>query len=396
MTDAAERGYRSCPRGVRTRRAAIQRWILSAAALAPLMFGMGLLGPGVTEQILATSMEQVPAFELDPLWPRIPAEWKLGDVSSVAVDAHDHVWVLHRPRTLAPEDERMAAPPVLEFDPAGNVVRAWGGPADGLEWPEREHGIHVDDERNVWIGGNNCVGRSLPGLKNVSDDQLLKLTETGRLVMQIGRSNSSRGNSDTMNLSQPSDVFVYAKTHEVFVADGYANHRVIVFDAETGAFKRMWGAFGNTPVDDQRCPPPSPAVVPDDGSPGPAQFGIVHAVRVSNDGFVYVADREHKRVQVFTIEGTFVSQVFIGRSTPDVSRTASSLDFSADAEQQFLYIAGTRRIVVLNRHTLEMIGSIETGAHHIAVDSRGNIYTASPGPSRRPRKLVFKGSEPGR
>ena len=143
--------------------------------------------------------------------------------------------------------------------------------------------------------------------------------------------------------------------------DGYTNHRVIVFDAETGAFKRMWGAFGNTPVDDHRCPPPSPAVVPDDGSPGPAQFGIVHAVRVSNDGFVYVADREHKRVQVFTIEGTFVSQVFIGRSTPDVSRTASSLDFSADAEQQFLYIAGSRRIVVLNRHTLEMIGSIETG-----------------------------------
>ena len=218
MTDAAERGYRSSPRGVRTRRAAIQRWILSAAALAPLMFGMGLLGPGVTEQILATSMEQVPAFELDPLWPRIPVEWKLGDVSSVAVDAHDHVWVLHRPRTLAPEDERMAAPPVLEFDLAGNVVRAWGGPADGLEWPEREHGIHVDDEQNVWIGGNNCVGRNLPGLKNVSDDQLLKLTETGRLVMQIGRSNSSRGNSDTMNLSQPSDVFVYAKTHEVFVA----------------------------------------------------------------------------------------------------------------------------------------------------------------------------------
>ena len=110
MTDAAERGYRSSRRGVRTRRAAIQRWILSAAALAPLMFGMGLLGPGVTEQILATSMEQVPAFELDPLWPRIPAEWKLGDVPSVAVDAHDHVWVLHRPRTLAPEDERTQAP----------------------------------------------------------------------------------------------------------------------------------------------------------------------------------------------------------------------------------------------------------------------------------------------
>ena len=159
MPDAAERGYRSSPRGVRTRRAAIYRWILSAAALAPLMFGIGLLGPGVTEQIVAISMEQVPAFELDPVWPRIPAEWKLGDVSSVAVDAHDHVWVLHRPRTLAPEDERMAAPPVLEFDPVGNVVRAWGGPADGLEWPEREHGIHVDDEQNVWIGGNNCVGR---------------------------------------------------------------------------------------------------------------------------------------------------------------------------------------------------------------------------------------------
>ena len=334
----------------------------------------------------------VPTFVLDQAWPNVPAKWKLGDLSSVAVDTQDHVWVLHRPRTLTPPDSTMAAPPVLEFDAAGNFLQAWGGPGPGYEWPEREHGIHVDHTGHIWIGGNNCVGRNLPGLKNVSDDQLLKFTRTGKFVMQIGRSNQSGGNSDTRNLRQPSDAVVYPKTNEVFVADGYANRRVIVFDANTGAFKRMWGAFGNRPVDHHVCPPPNPAPVPDDGSRGSEQFDIVHVIRVSNDGLVYVGDRENKRVQVFTVDGKFLNQVFIARDMPKVSRTAGALVLSSDPAQRFLYVVGGGQIAVLDRKTLQTVGSIKgSGGHHIAIDSKGNIYLANMGGGRGPQKLVRKG-----
>jgi hypothetical protein len=175
----------------------------------------------------------------------------------------------------------------------------------------------------------------------------------------------------------------------MFVADGYGNHRVIVFDATSGLFKRMWGAFGNKPIDDDKCPPPDPMPMPDNGTPGPPQFGIVHALRVSNDGMIYVGDRENKRVQVFTTGGKFVNQVFINRGSTAVSRTTGGLAFSADPEQMFLYVAGGR-IAVLDRKTLKvLVSDAGPGGHHIASDSKGNIYTAAL--ARGPQKLVFKG-----
>ena len=143
--------------------------------------------------------------------------------------------MLHRPRTLPPAQLAMAAPPVIVFDGAGNFVKAWGGDGKGYEWPEREHGIYIDYKGFVWIGGNNCPARKLPGLKPVADDQLLKFTQDGKFVMQIGHSNRSGGNADTKNLQQPADEFVYGKTNELFVADGYGNHRVAIYDAETGS-----------------------------------------------------------------------------------------------------------------------------------------------------------------
>jgi hypothetical protein len=192
----------------------------------------------------------VPTFEVDPGWPKVPAKWKLGDQASFAVDAQDNVWLLHRPRTLPPQQAAMAAPPVMVFDPAGNFIKAWGGAGAGFEWPGREHGIHVDYKGYVRIGGNSCPTRGQPG---VTDDQLLKLTPDGKLVMQIGHANQSKGNADTQNLHRPADAWVHAQSNEVFVADGYGNHRIIVFDADTGVFKRMWGAFGKRPVDDDHC-----------------------------------------------------------------------------------------------------------------------------------------------
>ena len=373
----------------------MKRKILSCAVLMALVIvasveAQRILSTTVAAQTAGARVGGVPMFQVDPSWPKVPAKWKLGDASSIGIDAQDRVWVLHRPRTLPADQAAMAAPPVMVFDAAGNFVQAWGGPGSGYEWPEREHGIHIDYKGFVWIGGNNCPARKLPGLEAVADDQLLKFTQAGKFVMQIGHSSKSTGNADTKNLHQPADAVVYRKTNELFVADGYGNHRVAVFDADTGAFKRMWGAFGNKPVDLDQCPPPSLNAVPD--GPGPQQFSIVHAIRVSDDGLVYVADRENRRVQVFTTDGKFIKQLVKG----DIP-FARDLALSPDAQQQFLYVGGGSEIDVLDRKTLEIVESIKGegilgGGHQMAADSKGNIYTAQT--TRGLQKLEFKGMSP--
>jgi DNA-binding beta-propeller fold protein YncE len=328
----------------------------------------------------------LPTFEVDPSWPKVPAKWKLGDASSVAIDAQDNVWVLHRPRTLKPEEASKAAPPVIVFDTAGNYLKAWGGPGNGYEWPEREHGIHIDYKGFVWLGGNSCPTNGLPGLKPVADDQLLKFTQDGKFIMQIGHSNQSKGNADTMNFHRPADVWVYAQTNELFVADGYGNHRVAVFDADRGTFKRMWGAFGNKPVDDDHCQVVTPTSFSD---PGPPQFSVVHAIRVAKDGTVYVADREYRRVQMFSKDGKLLKQLV--RKDEAFAR---DLALSPDASQQFLYVGGGNGIYVVDRKKLEIVGAIQPpgiigAGHQIAVDSKGNLYIAQT--SAGLQKLVFKG-----
>jgi glucose/arabinose dehydrogenase len=230
-------------------------------------------------------------------------------------------------------------------------------------------------------------GLKLPGLKPVADDQLLKFTPDGKLVLQIGASNQSKGNADTKNVHRASDVWVHPQTNEVFVADGYGNHRVIIFDADSGAFKRMWGAFANKPVDDDHCenvPKPSFA-----DAAGPQNFSIVHAIRVANDGMVYVADRENRRIQMFTNDGKFVKQL-VKTSTP----FARNLALSPDAEEQFLYVGNGKDIVVVDRRTLEVVGSVQGpgmlgGGHQIATDAKGNLYVAATGNGMQ--KLMFKG-----
>jgi len=328
----------------------------------------------------------LPTFEVDRAWPKIPPQWKLGDPSSMAIDAKDNVWVLHRPRTLKPADAAKAAPPVIVFDTAGNYVKAWGGAAAGYEWPEREHGIHIDYKGFVWLGGNSCPTNGLPGLKPVADDQLLKFTQDGKLVLQIGKSNQSKGNADTKNLHRPADEWVYPQTNELFVADGYGNHRIAVFDADSGAFKRMWGAFGNKPMDDDNCQIVTPKTFSD---PGPQQFSIVHAIRIAKDGTVYVADREYRRVQMFSKDGKFMKQLV----KTDIA-FARDLALSPDANQQYLYVGGGNGIFILDRKTLEIVGNIQPpgilgAGHEIAVDSKGNIYIAQT--TMGMQKLTFKG-----
>jgi DNA-binding beta-propeller fold protein YncE len=364
----------------------------SRAVLIALVVVAGVTGNRLSNAELAAQAanaqgRSVPTFEVDRTWPKVPPQWKLGDPSSIAIDAQDNVWVLHRPRTLVkPEDAAKAAPPVIVFTTAGNFVKAWGGAGNGYEWPEREHGIHIDYKGFVWLGGNNCPTNGLPGLKRVADDQLLKFTQDGKFVMQIGHSNQSKGNSDTRNLHRAADVWVHQPTNELFVADGYGNHRVAVFDADSGAFKRMWGAFGNKPVDDDHCEVVTPTTFSD---PGPQQLSIVHAIRVAKDGTVYVADREYRRVQMFTKDGKFVKQL-VRNSAP----FARDLALSPDANQQFLYVGGGDGVFIVDRKTLEIVGNIQPAGmigagHQIATDSKGNLYIAQTGAGMQ--KLTFKG-----
>ena len=350
----------------------------------------------------------IPRFEVDASWPpKLPNGWVMGDASSIAVDRRDHVFVLSRPRTVAAEHKDHAAPPVMEFDPSGRFVKGWGGPAAGFDWPDTEHGIYIDGRDHVWIGGNNPIAQLR--LTPRSDDMLLKFSTSGTFISQVGGRDRSKGNADPANPKEPADMFVDPKTNEAYVADGYGNRRVLVLDAESGAFKRMWGAFGNKPLDPPPPPPAGTAAPATPASPpplettgrGPDQFGIVHSVKVSGDGLVYVADRANRRVQVFKTDGTYVNQVFINRGEKSAN-TAAGIAFSPDARQEFMYVAdfGNAHVVIVRRATLEVIGSFgDLGSkpgqfqnlHHLAVDSKGNLYTAEVAPGRRVQRFAFKG-----
>jgi len=357
-----------------------KRDISLLAAIAAICF----LGAPVAAQ---QQPRALPTFAVDAAWPKVPDKYKLGDISSIALDAQDNAYVLHRPRTLKPEDAAKAAPSVVVFDPAGNFIKAWGGEGVGYEWPQREHGIYIDNKSFVWIGGNQCPTSGTAGLKPVADDQLLKFTLDGKFVLQIGKSNQSKGDGDTANVHRAADAWILARSNELFVADGYGNHRVVVFDADTGAFKRTWGAFGKPPGGVDNCAIIGPKTFAEgDGLP---DFNVAHAIRVSNDGMVYLADRENRRVQIFSSDGSFLKQI-VRTATP----FARDLALSPDPEQQFLYVGGGKSIVVLDPKTLDVAGEIEVpgqigAGHHIATDSKGNIYIAQTAAGLQ--KLVFKG-----
>jgi len=360
--------------------------VVIALVAAAAMGATALTATGAAAQTPAQAQTRsVPTFAVDPAWPKVPPQWKLGDVSSMTTDAQGNIWVLHRPRTLKDPDFAKAAPPVIVFDQAGNYVKSWGGDGQGYDWPQREHGIYIDPKGFVWVGGNNCPTNGLARLKPVADDAILKFTQDGKFVMQIGHSNQSKGNADTANVHRAADVQVYSPTNELFVADGYGNHRVIVFDADTGAFKRMWGAFGNKPQDDDHC-----EIVRHTNfdPPGPQNLSVVHSIRVAHDGMVYVADRENRRVQMFSNDGKFIKQHLNGAST-----FANSVALSPDPDQQFLYVGAGKQIAILDRKSLDRVGTVNMpgmiGGHLITTDAKGNIYVAGTGQGLQ--RLVYQG-----
>ena len=336
--------------------------------------------------------EVIPRFQVEPFWPKpLPENWILGQVSGIAVDQNDHIWIVHRPATLV-DDEKGAmqnppatkccrpAPAVLEFDADGNLLRHWGGPGPGYDWPKSEHGVHIDKEGNVWLAGNQ-----------EGDNQILKFSPDGKFLQQIGKAGVSEGSNSTTQLGRPAHMVTDDAAGELFVADGYGNRRIVVFDSKTGAYKRHWGAYGNKPVD-QKLPPYNPS------APLAQQFdNPVHCVRLSNDGLIYVCDRVNDRIQVFRKDGTFVKEF---RVEPQTLANGSVWDLvlSEDREQRFIFMAdgANGQIVTLARDGGDVITAWgrhgrQVGqfkwVHNIAVDSKGNIYTAEVGFGRRVQKF---------
>lgn len=278
------------------------------------------------------------------------------------------------------------APPILVFNQAGDLVRSWGGPGEGYEWPQSNHGIHVDYKGDVWIGGNG-----------EKDAHLLKFTNDGKFLLQVGGIGKNAGSNDLENFGRVAELWVDPETNETYVADGHLNKRVAVLDADTGKMKRFWGAYGNKP-DDTNLGPYDPKAPPAQQFRNP-----VHCVQRTVDGLVYVCDRANDRVQVFNPDGTFVKEAFFGKETLG-SGSAWEIAFSADEQQRFLYLVDgmNKKVRIIERETLEEIGSFGSGGrqpgqfygpHSIATDSHGNIYTTETWEGKRIQKFVFKGIE---
>ena len=356
---------------------------LAMGALGALLAFVAFSPPGIAQT--------VPQFQVDASWPKpLPGNWLLGQVASVSVGPDDNVWLLQRPRSLT-DDEKGAtltpprnkcctpAPSVMEFDADGNFIQGWGFP-DTKPWVTNEHGIHADKKGFIWIAGNA-----------ENDSAIFKFTKDGKAVMTIGKLGPTGGSNDKTLLGRPADIQVDTDANEVYVADGYGNRRIIVFDSETGAYKRHWGAYGKTPSDD-KTPKYDPAAPPQQ------QFGNpVHCAKPSRDGMVYVCDRTNNRIQVFKKDGTYVTEWFYDKPTL-AAGSVWDLNFWPDANQTYLFnIDGENNLLrILRRGDGQVVGSFGRSGrqagnfhwvHSIAVDSKGNIYTGEVDNGKRVQKF---------
>ena len=377
-------------------------YIVATLFVLLVVLGLAQFALERTADAQAKAAVMAPRYEVDPFWPKpLPNKWHIGMTIGVGVDAQDRVWIVQRDNTLSQSEvgsEGAAAPPVLAFDQAGNVVASWGGPDKQsparYTWPESNHGIAVDGKGNVWIGGNGGP-----------DSHILKFKQTGEFIAQFGKSGTNRGSNpqgpgsnDPDNFGRVAKIFIDNKANEAYIADGYLNKRVAVVDMDSGKIKRYWGGYGNKPDDTNfgNYNPDAPLI---------QQFRTpVHCADLSNDGYVYVCDRPNDRLQVFTKDGKFVTEK---RIAPRTLGDGSTWDiaFSKDPEQKYMFLADGKneRVYIMDRKSLEILTSFGDGGrqpgqffavHSIAIDSKGNLFTTETYEGRRIQKFVYKGLAP--
>ena len=394
------------------------RSLVAGASVVALLIVMGI-SQFVLERTAAAQNKgavQAPRFEVDPLWPKpLPNHWILGSTIGVWVDTDDHVWIIHRSTATLGNNEKTletkqgeccaGAPPVLEFDQEGNLLRHWGGPGQGYEWPDSNHGIFIDYKGNVWVGGNGGP-----------DSHILKFTKDGKFLLQVGKKGARRkegaaqgnqegqvagfvgGSNDQVSFGRVAKIFVDAKENEAYIADGYLNKRVAVLDADSGKMKRYWGAYGNKP-DDTPLPPYNPA-----NPPAQQFYNPVHCADMSVDRLIYVCDRVGDRLQVFTPEGKFVKEAFYEKETKNAG-SVWDIAFSKDPQQRYIFMADgvNEKVKVIDRQTLQELTTFGDGGrqpgqfygvHSIAIDSKGNLYTTETYEGKRLQRFIYKGMAP--
>jgi DNA-binding beta-propeller fold protein YncE len=476
------------------------RALLSMLGLAAAQFAAPALCAGPddpdTSGVMARLLQQTgvyhrsptgktPDFYVDPSWPApLPHHWLLGQVGGLTVDRHDHIWVYNRPRTMTNDEAGLepalpgasdakgqpvnglgyvrgngfgadccrAAPSVLEFDAAGKLLRAWGGPSDpgfiggrckaevGCLWPINEHGIYVDAHDNVWIAGNaaapapGAVVDASPWAPNRDggDGLVLKFDMNGNFKLRIGgvakgpdSNDKDSGINATPTLYRAADMVLDPGTNRLFIADGYGNRRILIVDADSGKYLGHFGAYGNNPIDDAAAA--AQGLWPEDAPKGhtrPAFFrSPVHCVRIADDGRIYVCDRGNDRIQVFDIKDPslgkacsnpngaagkcgYLSERWISSKTytlPVMPGTVGSMNFSPDKAQSCIYGAdSTNQIIyILNRSNLEELGRLGHSGrrigdfhwlHQVSVDTQGNLYTSEADTGKRIQKFVRFGA----
>jgi hypothetical protein len=402
--------------------------------------------------VTAVASAQAPKYDVDPLWPKpfpVAKKWILGSVTGVTVDAQDRIWVVHRGVDSLQTNEKgpalepwasmccFAAPQILAFNAAGDLVANWE-PKDtkGYDWPANPAGIAVDAKGNVWVAGglptpsiapagrgrgapaagrgdtpagrgDAAAGRgdtpargAAPGAGRGAappappDAQVLKFSKDGKFVMQIGKGGQTGGSDSPTSLNRPSAIAVDDAANEVYVADGFGNHRIVVFDANTGAFKRAWGAYGEKPSPDSDV-----AMGAYDPNGAPAkQFRTVSCVKIAKDGMVYVCDRQNDRIQVFDKTGKFQKEAFVAKTTTG-DGSVWDIAFSPDQRQIFVADGHNKTVRVLDKASMNEVGRIGSGGRYpglfygvgsVAVDSRGNLYTGETYEGKRVQKFVKK------
>ena len=394
------------------------RSLVAGASVVALLVVMGI-SQFVLERTAAAQNKgavQAPRFEVDPLWPKpLPNHWILGSTIGVWVDTDDHIWIIHRSTATLGNNEKTletkqgeccaGAPPVLEFDQEGNLLRHWGGPGQGYEWPDSNHGIFIDFKGNVWVGGNGGP-----------DSPILKFTKDGKFLLQVGKKGARRkegagagnqegqvagfvgGSNDQVSFGRVAKIFVDAKENEAYIADGYLNKRVAVIDADSGKMKRFWGAYGNKP-DDTPLPPYNPS-----NPPAQQFYNPVHCADMSVDRLIYVCDRVGDRLQVFTPEGKFVKEQWYEKNTLNAG-SVWDIAFSKDAQQRFIFMADgvNEKVKIIDRQTLQELTTFGDGGrypgqfygvHSIAIDSKGNLYTTETYEGKRIQRFLYKGMAP--